>query len=386
VNCETDWINRIVNQVGVGYEIVDKIHLWEMRLVILAKTQHISKISRITKDTEATGIAHVIGNKGAVGISFWFNDTSLAFVNSHFAAHQGNTKERNSNFHEVCSQIKLGDSHFDVTNQFHHLFWFGDLNYRIDLEDAIVKDFIERKEYSKLYEEDQLQKEMKKSNVFSLFKESKPKFRPTFKYERNVRIYNPQRIPAWCDRILWLSFPNCSLYHQQWNCCDNITTSDHSPVHAIFSLQTRVPVNMELGLSLPKKRECFVIFSGLKARNLNPADANGLADPYLVFHAPFVKDTQRKTNYIQKTLNPNWDKEVAMLCTSSDRDYLESEHVLIEIMDWDRLTKDDSMGQCVLSLKGTWEMLVEFSIPILHHGQRAGILSGSCKIDNHHTY
>lgn len=42
---------------------------------------------------------------------------------------------RNQNFHDILKGLNLGQkSVFDLTNQFHHVFWFGDLNYRIALE------------------------------------------------------------------------------------------------------------------------------------------------------------------------------------------------------------------------------------------------------------
>ena len=45
---------------------------------------------------------------------------------------------RNNNFHDILKGLvglkqKKQLSTFDLTLQFHHLFWFGDLNYRVDL-------------------------------------------------------------------------------------------------------------------------------------------------------------------------------------------------------------------------------------------------------------
>ena len=34
----------------------------------------------------------------------------------------------------MLSDLKLGDRGVDIANQFHYLFWFGDLNYRVDIE------------------------------------------------------------------------------------------------------------------------------------------------------------------------------------------------------------------------------------------------------------
>ena len=47
---------------------------------------------------------------------------------------------RNQNFLDILKGLNLGQKGvFGLTHQFHHVFWFGDLNYRIDL-DVQVRD------------------------------------------------------------------------------------------------------------------------------------------------------------------------------------------------------------------------------------------------------
>lgn len=42
---------------------------------------------------------------------------------------------RNQNFLDILSGLNLGQKGvFGITHQFHHVFWFGDLNYRIELD------------------------------------------------------------------------------------------------------------------------------------------------------------------------------------------------------------------------------------------------------------
>lgn len=42
---------------------------------------------------------------------------------------------RNQNFLDILNGLNLGQKGvFGITHQFHHVFWFGDLNYRIELE------------------------------------------------------------------------------------------------------------------------------------------------------------------------------------------------------------------------------------------------------------
>jgi phosphatidylinositol-bisphosphatase len=78
-------------------------------------------------------------NKGGAAISFKLDDTHLAFVSSHLAAHQSKTAQRNADVGEICANLKLlpprqrRSAHRpDVATAFHHLVWVGDLNYRLE--------------------------------------------------------------------------------------------------------------------------------------------------------------------------------------------------------------------------------------------------------------
>lgn len=66
----------------------------------------------------------------------------------------------------------------------------GDLNFRIDMRRDIVIDYIQRKEYDALLEQDQLLKQMKSNAAFRLrsFKEAPIEFAPTYKYDRYVSV------------------------------------------------------------------------------------------------------------------------------------------------------------------------------------------------------
>lgn len=47
---------------------------------------------------------------------------------------------RNQNYISILRFLNLGDkkiSPFDITNQFTHLFWLGDLNYRVEMQSTV---------------------------------------------------------------------------------------------------------------------------------------------------------------------------------------------------------------------------------------------------------
>ena len=47
-------------------------------------------VSRVESATVVTGLGHVIANKAGVGVAFCLGRSSMAFVNAHFQADQGN--------------------------------------------------------------------------------------------------------------------------------------------------------------------------------------------------------------------------------------------------------------------------------------------------------
>uniref|UniRef100_K4A0J8 Inositol polyphosphate-related phosphatase domain-containing protein n=1 Tax=Setaria italica TaxID=4555 RepID=K4A0J8_SETIT len=69
------------------------------------------------------------------------------------------------------------------------IFWFGDLNYRIDLLDAEVRHLVAMKRWDDLLKSDQLTKELISGSTFVGWKEGLINFPPTYKYERNSSRY-----------------------------------------------------------------------------------------------------------------------------------------------------------------------------------------------------
>jgi hypothetical protein len=105
---------------------LESVSLWQIRLMLFVKSELKSQISHIQTSTVATGIANAMGNKGAVGVSFFLGGTALCFINCHLAAGSMKWAKRNANYYDIISKLQLGQkrlSVFDSTNQFHHVFW-----------------------------------------------------------------------------------------------------------------------------------------------------------------------------------------------------------------------------------------------------------------------
>jgi hypothetical protein len=131
-------ITKYVQEYFKGeYFTLASLVLWEIRLIVLAKQEHMPKITNIQQGSKATGFMNVLGNKGGLAVSFMCNETSLCFIGSHLAAHEEKLSQRKQNVLEIIQNLTLGIPDLDIT-QFDHVFWCGDMNYRIDLPYSVA--------------------------------------------------------------------------------------------------------------------------------------------------------------------------------------------------------------------------------------------------------
>merc|ERR1712130_343218 len=128
-------LDAYFDQIG-DYKLVVKERLDQIKIHCYIKTELFDFVHHISKATEATGIGGVIGNKGGTAISFYLGTMSFCFINSHLAAHQDKTAQRDADFKAIVKGLRhLGGESADALHQFHHVFWMGDLNYRLDYGD-----------------------------------------------------------------------------------------------------------------------------------------------------------------------------------------------------------------------------------------------------------
>lgn len=248
--CSKDWTHTLQQHFGDRYKLIHATSRGQMRLVVFVRDDAEKAISEVENDSEATGVGHVMANKGGLCISFKFWDTGICFVNCHFAAHDGQCETRNGNYRQIASSLKVGLQSMDLLNQFHHVFWLGDLNYRLDFDkldekpltperrfwSTIVKE-IHGNEWKELLQYDELRREKNACRVLSGFKEGEITFPPTFKLQRDfLDHYDQKRMPAWCDRVLWKTLQGCQSHVTAYTSAPSILTSDHKPVGASFKV------------------------------------------------------------------------------------------------------------------------------------------------------
>ncbi|CAL8309967.1 unnamed protein product [Lota lota] len=392
---EREWTDTVKNTLRVITDITFKLisiqTLWNIRILVLAKPEHENRISHVFSDSVKTGIANTLGNKGAVGVSFMFNGTSFGFINSHLTSGSEKKLRRNQNYINILSILNSGDKKlnpFDITHRFTHLFWLGDLNYRIELPSTEAENIvskIKQQQYQELLVKDQLNMERDEGKVFLHFDEEDITFPPTYRFERETRekyAYTKAKatgtkynLPSWCDRVLRKSYPLVHVVSQSYGCTNDIMTSDHSPVFATF----------EVGVSsqfVSKHDPNNASEGGIKFMNcVATLFTKSKTKFFIEFHSSCLEKIV-KTSEGENTDHKNGSikvrfGEVQLTPIISDPEYLLDQHILICVKSTDC---DESYGEGCVALRAAEACKTDFHVTLTHRGERTGTLIGSIQL------
>ncbi|NWR50651.1 SHIP2 phosphatase, partial [Regulus satrapa] len=381
--------------MAIDYRVVALQCLWSIKIVVLVKPEHQRRISHVHTSSVKTGIANTLGNKGAVGVSFLFNGTSFGFINCHLASGSEKTHRRNQNYSDILHSLALGDKRlggFDLTLRFTHLFWFGDLNYRLDMDVQDILTHIVKKEFRALLAADQLSLEQKKNKVFLQFSEGDISFPPTYRYERGTRdtyVWQKSKptgmrinVPSWCDRILWKSHPETHVVCNSYGCTDDIVTSDHSPVFATFEVGvTSQFVPKEAPGSSPEALACIEwesIEVILKTTSRSKC--------CIEFHSYCLEEVQRSgENTFQNCdipgfLKLGWSSKHLPVLNPilPDLEYLGDQHLLLSVKG---VESCESYGECCLALRSAIGTTAQqFETSLFHRGEETGSVRGWMRV------
>ncbi|KAF3850795.1 hypothetical protein F7725_012567 [Dissostichus mawsoni] len=212
---------------------------------------------------------YVLGNKGGVSARMSVFGHTICFLNCHLPAHMENSEQRMEDFESILQQQQFEGQAATGVLDHDVVFWFGDLNFRIDeLDMQVVKSAIDNNKYQMLLEKDQLNMAKDSETVLEGFQEGALKFPPTYKFDVGTDTYDTsgkKRKPAWTDRILWrlratagsalnagkrgsmLGLTSGTKVTQHYyRSYMEYTVSDHKPVSSIFTLQFPYKVDIPL--------------------------------------------------------------------------------------------------------------------------------------------
>ncbi|KAK1868319.1 hypothetical protein I4F81_010808 [Pyropia yezoensis] len=263
--------------LGPTFVLCGERRLFGIKLFVYHQRRLTHLIASVETVREGTGIANSVGNKGAVGVVLRLGDTSVAFINAHLAAHDGPKyrRERQEDVMDLVRSLergradaKRGDGGLPLFHRFTHLFWMGDLNYRLNTALTLcgqelpfearrrhLLKLVTAGDVPALLAADELRHERARGSVFANFSEGPIHHLPSFKVRTGAAgvvnpadpaaIYADSRAPAYCDRILWHSLPLHRPHVRQlsYTWVPAYTVSDHKPVVASFALDIakRVP-------------------------------------------------------------------------------------------------------------------------------------------------
>ncbi|CCC69341.1 hypothetical protein NCAS_0C03510 [Naumovozyma castellii] len=181
---------------------------------------------------------------------------TFTFICSHLTANEGekNIIRRREDFQSIMDSC---DTQFGDYKDY-HVFFFGDLNYRVKGWNHLNNtDYSNEETINELlgnYEEFYHSKQS--YDTYKNFIEARINFPPTYKYLRGSYKYNTKRIPSWCDRILYRA-PNfkedIDKLTEVYTSVDRIPElqfTDHQPVMLVINLpqlsETRL-ISLEQG-------------------------------------------------------------------------------------------------------------------------------------------
>lgn len=175
--------------------------------------------------------------KGALIVNIIIDKHQLIFANCHLPFSPDKPELRNNCLLKIYEKINKM-----TNNESQSIFIFGDLNYRTAKHvTAVDKEIINKlscnksslKIMSKLKYKDQLTIALSSGPLKeSGLREAKKDFCPTCKFlESSIdRKYDGERMPSWCDRILYKGKINCNKYKSKVLS----KLSDHNAVFGTF--------------------------------------------------------------------------------------------------------------------------------------------------------
>ncbi|KAF2646551.1 DNase I-like protein [Massarina eburnea CBS 473.64] len=240
-----------------NYTLLHTSNLVGLFTCIFIKTSERNKVRDVAGAEIKLGFSGRVGNKGALVVRFFLDDSSLCFINCHLAAGQTQTTHRNNDAAAImeASPLPHNRSPSDSANFFigggdgsmildHEICILnGDLNYRIDsmTRDSVISA-VKQGNLPKLLDRDQLLLSRKRNPGLRLrtFNEAPITFAPTYKYDVGTDTYDTsekKRSPAWCDRLLYRGVGRIKQLEYRRHDC--VKVSDHRPVSGKFKIRVK---------------------------------------------------------------------------------------------------------------------------------------------------
>ncbi|KAL0233400.1 hypothetical protein PCE1_001916 [Barthelona sp. PCE] len=261
-----DWRQSLESELYRTHTVICCQQMAGLMIAAFARSDIRANVNDVFVDTVATGMLGVLANKGGVGVSMKFFDSRMLFINSHLAAGSSKLERRNTDFLSILSGIchdkkfgvysksrqpSLVDPIQNVTSllsAYDHIFFFGDLNYRLQLNPAIALQYIAENNIPALVDADQL---LSSGAMMKHFVEPPINFLPTYKFKPKTDEYTgidaeKVRTASYCDRVMYhVNTDNFELFNVEaievsdYRSIMDVKISDHKPVFCAMNAKIK---------------------------------------------------------------------------------------------------------------------------------------------------
>ncbi|XP_005088851.1 phosphatidylinositol polyphosphate 5-phosphatase type IV [Aplysia californica] len=256
-----EWEVRLQETLGPSHVMFHSVTLGSLHLVVYVRRDLIWFCSTPEDNVISLRAMTMVKTKGAIGICFTLFGTSYLFINCHLTSDRDNDNSRKKNrlgdYCKVIQEMKFPKSMCnslaakktaDVTAMFDCVFWFGDLNFRIERKRHAVEGKVhqitaeEFPNFETLLGGDQLHKYMTEGKIFAGFQEGRINFHPTFKFDVNHDTYDSSsknRVPSYTDRVMFRCKKKNDVTCLHYDAVMAIKISDHRPVYGQYETGVR---------------------------------------------------------------------------------------------------------------------------------------------------
>ena len=377
---ESEWFEYVQNHLGKDYLTLASMSVWDTLLIVLSKKKHLLKITNVEGSTKATVHKQVCGTKGGIGISLRYLETSMAFVTCHLAARLERNAMRNTNVEEIVDGLQLAIRETDICNQFNHLFFFGDFNYRVALDAGAAQEMIDGKQYTELLDYDQMTTERRDEGVLHGFQEPPVTFAPTYRMQVGSDKYMAEKgnAPSYCARVLTRSMANTWVKCTGYRAFPSVTVSEHQPVNATFIVRCVRPT-----MSCFMKQQSPIPQFIFEELHFEESTGPIIKKPTITMFAQFAANSKPVDASAGNTASPSWAGAglAKMECVTQAQEYLETCHILFVVREAAEKRDDKShRGSAHLPLFGRvigqQDTSQDFEADIMAHGKLIGKLTG----------
>ncbi|XP_012871765.1 PREDICTED: inositol polyphosphate 5-phosphatase K [Dipodomys ordii] len=170
---------------------ISHVRMQGLLLLLFAKYQHLPFIQILSTKSTPTGLYGYWGNKGGVNICLKLYGYYVSIINCHLPPHLYNNDQRLEHFDRILETQNFEGS--AIPNVLDHdlILWFGDMNFRIeDFGLHFVRESITNKNFSQLWEKDQLRIAKRDDPLLREFQEGPLLFPPTYKFDKKSNNYD----------------------------------------------------------------------------------------------------------------------------------------------------------------------------------------------------